>query len=101
MSSIEARKSAKLEGSLVDKDVFISIFNSGRPSVYYRGASLAADIELDKTDTYRQFQKWIWRYVIDEGRGTFARNALGLIFMNTWPSRENFRDIFSSRNTSA
>jgi hypothetical protein len=80
MSSMEAtlieasRKSAKSESHLVDKDAFLAAFGSGHPCAYYRGESLAAHAEKDAE--VARFRDWIWRHVIDGGRGTLVQRRI-------------------------
>ena len=63
-------------GWSIDIPSFLKAFSRGHPVVYYRGASLAEDVERDETKATRGLRDWIWWYVIDGGRGTFVQRRI-------------------------
>jgi hypothetical protein len=72
MATIEA------QSHLTDRETFLASFSSQKVTIYYRGASLVSDCE--KNAEYARFRDWIWRHVIDAGRGTLVQRRLGPAF---------------------
>ena len=66
----------RAHGWAADIPTFLKAFSRGHPVVYYRGASLAEDVERDDTKEIKRLRDWTWCHVIDGDRGTFVQRRI-------------------------